>query len=164
MPLKAAVLLFLLQLFPLFMSSNHPHHFLKKYLSIWLCQVFSCWMWDPVPWPGIEPGPPALGARSLNHWTTGKSPILTLRSQFKCFFWENTSFHEWLLAYRERGCFPTLWWCAHQTLSTGSLIILYCNYYWYSHLPLENLFILATQSTANLSLVLMDLQVSESNI
>ena len=23
-----------------------------------------CSMWDPVPWPGIEPGPPALGAES----------------------------------------------------------------------------------------------------
>ena len=33
----------------------------------------SCGMWDRVPWPGIEPGPPALGAWSLTHWTTGKS-------------------------------------------------------------------------------------------
>ena len=38
---------------------------------------FSCGMWtlscimcDLVPWPGIEPGPPALGAWSLSHWTT----------------------------------------------------------------------------------------------
>ena len=23
-----------------------------------------------VPWPGIEPEPPALGMLSLNHWTT----------------------------------------------------------------------------------------------
>ena len=28
--------------------------------------VAAC-LWDLVPWPGIEPGPPALGARSLNH-------------------------------------------------------------------------------------------------
>ena len=27
-----------------------------------------------VPWPGIEPGPPALGARSLSHWTTREVP------------------------------------------------------------------------------------------
>ena len=27
--------------------------------------------WDlVVPQPGIEPGPPALGAQRLNHWTT----------------------------------------------------------------------------------------------
>ena len=25
---------------------------------------------DLAPWPGKEPGPPALGARSLSHWTT----------------------------------------------------------------------------------------------
>ena len=27
-------------------------------------------MWDLVPWSAIEPRPPALGARSLSHWTT----------------------------------------------------------------------------------------------
>ena len=27
-------------------------------------------MQDLVSWPGIKPGPPALGARSLNHWAT----------------------------------------------------------------------------------------------
>ena len=32
--------------------------------------ALSCSLWDLVPWPGIEPGPPALGAWSLNHWTT----------------------------------------------------------------------------------------------
>ena len=35
---------------------------------------FSCSMWDLVPWPGIEPRSPMLGAWSLSHWTTGKSP------------------------------------------------------------------------------------------
>ena len=32
-------------------------------------EIFSCGMWNLVPWPGIEPGPPALGVRSLSHWT-----------------------------------------------------------------------------------------------
>ena len=27
-------------------------------------------MWDLVPWMGIEPRPPALGAQRLSHWTT----------------------------------------------------------------------------------------------
>ena len=27
-------------------------------------------MWDLVPWPGIKPRPPALGAQSHSHWTT----------------------------------------------------------------------------------------------
>ena len=31
---------------------------------------FSCGIWDLVSWPGIKPGPPALGAQSLSHWTT----------------------------------------------------------------------------------------------
>ena len=45
-------------------------------------RIFSCtmWtlsgsMWDLVPWPGIEPGSPALGAWSLSHWTTRKVPL-----------------------------------------------------------------------------------------
>ena len=31
-------------------------------------------MWDLVPWPGIKPGPPALGAHNLSPWTTGEVP------------------------------------------------------------------------------------------
>ena len=27
-------------------------------------------MWDLIPWPGIEPGPPEWAAWSLNHWAT----------------------------------------------------------------------------------------------
>ena len=35
--------------------------------------VAAC-MWDLVPGPGIEPGPPAVGARSLTRWTTREVP------------------------------------------------------------------------------------------
>ena len=38
------------------------------------CGVFSCGMWDLDSWPGIEPGPPELGTRSLSHWTTREDP------------------------------------------------------------------------------------------
>ena len=31
-------------------------------------------MWDLVPRPGIKPGPPALGAESLNHCATREVP------------------------------------------------------------------------------------------
>ena len=34
----------------------------------------SCKMWDLVPWPGIKPRPPVLGAQSLSHWTTREVP------------------------------------------------------------------------------------------
>ena len=38
-------------------------------------QTLSCGMWDLVPWPGIKPRPPALGAWSLSHWTTREVPL-----------------------------------------------------------------------------------------
>ena len=50
---------------------------------LWLCWVLvaacellvAACVWDLVPGPGIEPGPPALGAQSLVHWTTTEGPI-----------------------------------------------------------------------------------------
>ena len=41
-------------------------------------QTLSCSRWNLVPWPEMDPGSPALGAQSLNHWTTRKSPTLSL--------------------------------------------------------------------------------------
>ena len=45
------------------------------------CKIFSCGrrplscgIWDQVPRPEFEPGPPALGAWSLSHWTTREVP------------------------------------------------------------------------------------------
>ena len=43
----------------------------KIYLTV---PGLSCGMWDLVPWPGIEPRPPALGVWSLSHWTTREVP------------------------------------------------------------------------------------------
>ena len=34
----------------------------------------SCSMWGLFSLPGIEPGPPTLGAWSLSHWTTREVP------------------------------------------------------------------------------------------
>ena len=36
----------------------------------WGMQTLSCGLWDLVPWPGIEPGTPALAAQCLSYWTT----------------------------------------------------------------------------------------------
>ena len=45
------------------------------YIYIYIAALgLSYSMWDLVPWPGIEPGPPALGAWSLSHWTTREVP------------------------------------------------------------------------------------------
>ena len=45
-----------------------------------VCGIFSCGMWDPVPWPGIKTKQPALGVWRLNHWTTRKSASLHLKT------------------------------------------------------------------------------------
>ena len=39
------------------------------------CVIISGSMWDPVPWPGIKPGPPSLWAWSLSHEPSEKSPL-----------------------------------------------------------------------------------------
>ena len=44
-------------------------------ISVVACRIFSCTMWDPVPRPGIKPGPLTLGMQSLNHWTTRGVPL-----------------------------------------------------------------------------------------
>ena len=41
-------------------------------------------MWDLVPQPGIEPRPPALGARSLTHWTTREVSVCLLFLKIIC--------------------------------------------------------------------------------
>ena len=55
--------------------------------SLWHAGPFRCsmqtlryGMGDLVPWPEIEPGPPASGVWSLSHWTTKRSLSFT----FEC--------------------------------------------------------------------------------
>ena len=48
-----------------------------KYLFIFIYLAVLCLsydLWDLVPWPGIEPRPPALGVQSFSHWTTREVP------------------------------------------------------------------------------------------
>ena len=59
---------------------------LLLFFSVAACRTFSCSlqtlicsMWDLVPLPGIEPGPPTLGVWSLSPWTTGEVPHLYIR-------------------------------------------------------------------------------------
>ena len=49
--------------------------YLFTYLTV---AGLSCSMWDLVPWPQIEPRPPAMGAQSLNCWTTREVPTSML--------------------------------------------------------------------------------------
>ena len=53
--------------------------FKKKHIIYLAALGLSCGMWDLVPWPGIEPGPHALGAQSLTHWTTREVPRLNIK-------------------------------------------------------------------------------------
>ena len=41
-------------------------------------RIFSCDMWDLVPWPRFEPGAPALGEQKLSLWTTREVPAVVL--------------------------------------------------------------------------------------
>ena len=63
-----------------------------KYLCVWLhrvlvaacssTQTLSWIMWDLVPWPETEHGPPATGAWSLSHWTTKEVSCLLKEDGF----------------------------------------------------------------------------------
>ena len=63
-------------MFSLFLNKN-------TYLFIYLAVPgLSCVMWDLVPGPGIQPGPPALEEQSLSHWTTREVPVFYICSLF----------------------------------------------------------------------------------
>ena len=49
--------------------------FLKIFIYLAAADL-SCGMWDLVPWPGIEPRPPALGVWSLSQRTPREVPIM----------------------------------------------------------------------------------------
>ena len=57
---------------------------------------------DLVPWPGVKPRPPSLGAQGLSPWTTREVPIL--------YFFEPKSWHHpWFLSY-PTSIPLTFWW------------------------------------------------------
>ena len=45
-------------------------------LSCSMWDIFGYSVQDLVPWTGIEPQPPALGLRSLSHWTPRDVPAV----------------------------------------------------------------------------------------
>ena len=52
------------------------HSFFKKTIYLFVCTGSYLWhedlqfLWDLVPQPGIELGPPGFGVRNLSHWAT----------------------------------------------------------------------------------------------
>ena len=95
--------------------------------------ILSCRMWDLVLWPGIEPGSPALGTQSVNHWTTRKVPDHSLRLLWEsCYEHSYNSFCEhtflllvgaellsyrvtvWLMLKEVTKLYPQVAVCSHQ--------------------------------------------------
>ena len=80
-----------------------PLFYSARFIYFWLCLFcflkilylamlgLSCSMWGLVPWPGIKPGPPALGVWSLSHWTTREVPPSLLS---KWWYWESPGWAE----------------------------------------------------------------------
>ena len=62
-------------------------------LSCGMWDAFSCSIWDLVPWPRIEPKPPALGTRRLVTGPPGKSLVLNFCSQNRVDNWADFHFH-----------------------------------------------------------------------
>ena len=55
-------------------------------------ELFSWGLRNLLPWPGIEPRPPALGVWSRSHWTTREVPK-HCRFWFISSFWDSESTH-----------------------------------------------------------------------
>ena len=70
-----------------------PTHLFFLYIYIYYLPAvgLGCGMWDLVPWPGIEPEPPALGVWSLSHWTTREVLPAHLLNESPSFSWH----HSW---------------------------------------------------------------------
>ena len=56
-------------------------------ICVRICGIFSWDMQALVPWRGIIPWPPALGAWRLNCWTTSEVPSITIFQSYLQRFW-----------------------------------------------------------------------------
>ena len=66
-----------------FSLSSPLYSFLKLIYFLYLAALgLSCSIWDPVPSPGMEPNPPALGAGSLTTGPPGKSCPALFRGDY----------------------------------------------------------------------------------
>ena len=76
---------------------DHKELATTEWLSTWIIfscsmqtlscdvQTLSCSMWHRVPWPGIEPRSPALGAWHLSPWINREVPITSVYWDYVCF-------------------------------------------------------------------------------
>ena len=47
---------------------------MRPLIFVAVCGIFRWGMWDLVPWPWMEPGPPAMGVQNFSHRTTREVP------------------------------------------------------------------------------------------
>ena len=81
--------------------------------ALWLLHVNSwCGMWALVPWPEIHPGPPALGAWNLSHWTTDWLGLLAAWRSLKSLLQNHSSKHQFF------GTQSSLWSNSHIRISS----------------------------------------------
>ena len=80
---KAFMLKFLFYCFILFIWLHWVLAAAAHRVFISPCRIFCCSVWtlgcsmgDLVPWPRMEPRPPACRVGCLSHWTTRKVPML----------------------------------------------------------------------------------------
>ena len=64
--------------YPFSRGSSRPRN--RTRVSCIAGRSFTSWATRKVPWLGMKPGPQALGVQSLDHWTTGEVPPLTIRA------------------------------------------------------------------------------------
>ena len=77
---------------------THTHTYIYS-CGMW---TLSCSMWNLVPWPVIKAGPPALGALSLNHWTTTEIPVTVLtRRLVEVMEFQLSYFKSWKMVLRK---------------------------------------------------------------
>ena len=86
-------------------------------LFIWLCQalpeacmIFSCIMWDIVPWPGIKLRPPVLGTQSPSHCITREVPLTFFLFQKKC---QSLMWKEMIRPVRTMWLYKIVSWSKH---------------------------------------------------
>jgi len=83
-------------------------------------QTLSCILWDRVLWPEIYLQPPALGARSLSHWTTGKCRLSIFFFSLEAWRPQSIVCHEWRTQVKKD------WW----SVNTVGWIITHLVLYW----------------------------------
>ena len=94
-----------------FPPPTNPYLFICLFICIFIhsCVHLAAARGILVPWPGIEPSPPAVEAWSLNHWTTREVPtphiytvskVLTFPECHIVGITQYVAFSDWLLPLR----------------------------------------------------------------